>query len=120
LRAAAEVVLQHEAPQVRPYLEAFRKAEEKLDSGAGSTAEIEADPPNCAPGELLFGHAIESVLKGLIVANDPTIPDGTKLTNRLASHKLVDLAAAANATVHGFRSSFHDWAGNEIGCAREL
>jgi hypothetical protein len=118
LRAAAEVVLQREAQQVEPYLEAYRKAEEKLASGQGSTAAIEADPPNYPPGELLFGYAIENVLKGLIVANDSTIPDKTKLANELASHKLVDLAAAAHfqisgdeATVLEALTTLTEWAG---------
>jgi hypothetical protein len=95
LRAAAEVILQHEAQTLAPYLEAYRKAEAQLDNPETSIAEIQADPPNYPPGELLFGYALENVLKGLIVANDAAIPNETALDSKITKHKLIELAADA-------------------------
>ena len=46
LRAAAEVVLQHEAGNVAPYREAYRATQARLDDPKTNTAEIRADPPN--------------------------------------------------------------------------
>lgn len=47
-------------------------------------------------------------------------PHGQKKLSHVAMAKAMRRAGADNATVHGFRSSFRDWAGNETHFPREI
>ncbi len=51
--------------------------------------------------EVLYAYAIENVLKGIIVANNPSIANQNKIDSQLKSHDLVELAGLADVTVHG-------------------
>src|SRR5688572_7898914 len=63
-------------------------------------AEIPARVPNYAPAYVLYAYAIENVLKGLIVANEPALINGDKLDKVLKDHDLRALAKRAGFTVH--------------------
>jgi integrase len=47
-------------------------------------------------------------------------PHGQKKLSHVAMAKAMRRAGAENATVHGFRSAFRDWAGNETHYPREI
>lgn len=47
-------------------------------------------------------------------------PRGAKPLSHVAMAKVIERMAVENATVHGFRSSFRDWAGNETSFPREI
>lgn len=101
LRDAAEIILQGEAKNALSYSQAVENANEELaaDPAVGASAEIRCEPPNYLPGQLLYGFALENVLKGLIIANDPSVANETKLDDEIAKHELVDLAATAKFEV---------------------
>jgi hypothetical protein len=106
LRDAAEVIINAEVVREIPYFLAYDKATQDALSiactGANKSgqAEIRSDPPNYPPAQLLYAYAMENVLKGLIVANDPSVVDENKISKSLKSHALVELSASAGITVH--------------------
>ena len=106
LRDAAEVILQAEVVREIPYFRAHDEATHEAlsiactGSNEAGHAEIKCNPPNYPPAQLLYGYAMENVLKGLIVANDATVVDENIISKRLKSHDLISLAAAAGVTVH--------------------
>ena len=101
LRDAAEIILQGEAENALSYSRAVEKAHEELaaDPAVDASAEIRCEPPNYLPGQLLYGYALENVLKGLIIANNPSVASETELSDQIKKHTLVDLAAAARFQV---------------------
>jgi len=101
LQAAAEIILEREeagAPAYFGALEAARReAVEKSYPSKDKTgvAEVSCEPPNYLPAQLLYAFALENVFKGIMVANDPTLANETKLSSELKSHELDRLAAKA-------------------------
>lgn len=106
LRDAAEAIINAEVVKEVPYFRAHDEATQEAlsiactGSNEAGHAEIKNDPPNYPPAQLLYAHAIENVLKGLIVVNDPTVVNENKFSARLKGHDLVRLAADAGETVH--------------------
>jgi len=106
LRDAAEVVIRREDEFLVPYLRAYDEAVKIAVANAyaegekAGHAEIPCRTPNYPPALVLYAYAIENVLKGLIVANDPSLIDGDKLNAVLRTHELVDLAKRADFVVH--------------------
>lgn len=106
LRDAAEAILQHEVQFEIPYFRAHDEAVQQAlaiactgDNTAGS-AEITCRAPNYPPAQVLYAYALENVLKGLVVANDPGLIDGDKLNRTLQSHDLAALAMTAAFQVY--------------------
>ncbi len=94
--------VQYEVSYFRAYDAAVKEAQaiafaEGNDCGS---AQISARAPNYPPAQLLYAYAIENVLKGIIVANNPRLIGGEKLNNALKSHDLFELAKDATVTVH--------------------
>jgi hypothetical protein len=106
IRDAAEVIIGTEVAKEIPY---FRAHEEAVQialsiactgSNKSGQAEIKCDPPNYPPAQLLYAYAMENLLKGLIVANNPAVVDENKISSQLKSHDLIQLSASAGVTVH--------------------
>lgn len=101
LQAAAETILEREEAGAPAYFSALeaagREAVEKSYSSEDKTgvAEVRCEPPNYLPAQLLYAFALENVFKGMMVANDPTLANETKLNSELKSHELDGLAAKA-------------------------
>lgn len=106
LRDAAEVIINAEVVREIPYFRAYDEATQEAlsiactDSNELGHSEIKSDPPNYPPAQLLYAYAMENVLKGLIVVNDPAIVDENKISTQLKSHDLIDLSTSAGVTVH--------------------
>jgi len=100
LRDAAEAIFTSEAPKEAAYLEAYAVAVAEAEKGTG-VAEIQCDPPNYLPGQMLCAFALENALKGLIVASDPSLKDDTKLNQLMRRHDVLALAKDANFAVDG-------------------
>jgi hypothetical protein len=100
LQDAAETIFASEAPKEAAYLAAYAVAVDKAEKGTGS-AEISCDPPNYLPGQMLCAFALENALKGLMVANAPSLMDDTKLNKLIVCHDLLTLAKAANFAIEG-------------------
>jgi hypothetical protein len=119
LRDAAEVIFKSEASREVEYRHAYAVAVDEANKGDGK-ADIQCDPPNYLPGQMLRAFAVENALKGLIVAGDPSLKDGTKLNDLISrnGHDLVDLAKRANfaldyeeVRVLAALSALGEWAG---------
>ena len=93
LREAAEVIFAAEQHREKPYFEAYQEACETARGQTDHSAEIRADPPNYVPAQMLYAFAIENILKGIIVAKDPTKIRSEKIA--FDNHTLAGLAAEA-------------------------
>jgi hypothetical protein len=102
LAAAAELILLNEVAQEVPYFRAREEATQTAlalacaapPEGAGQ-ADIECDPPNYLPAQLLYAFAMENVLKGLAIAKDPSLLSRKELQRQIKSHHLPSLAKLA-------------------------
>jgi len=105
LRDAAEVILRHELQAEVSYSLARKIAEgeaaaARVRDGANfAVADIKATAPNYPPAQVLYAYAIEDVLKGLIVFNQPELIQEHKLDDELKNHDLNELAEKAEVTV---------------------
>jgi hypothetical protein len=106
LREAAEAIIAREDQLLVPYLRAHDAATKEAmviaysQGNDAGHAEINARAPNYPPAQMLYAFAIENVLKGLIVANDPDVINGDKLNAALKDHDLAALAKKAAFDVH--------------------
>jgi hypothetical protein len=124
LRDAAEIIFEREQANEIPYFQAYQVASESAlgiacaaCDGTGS-AEIQCEPPNYLPGQLLCAFAFENALKGLIVANQPSLMGETKINRAVKSHDLIELAKRADFAIGGQEprildalSQIGEWAG---------
>jgi len=66
-------------------------------SGRGDTDHIETAPAQPRAYVLLAALALENVLKGLLIAHDPSLITGGSIPKRLRSHRLTSLAGQVSA-----------------------
>jgi len=101
LMMAAEIILSDQLEREIPYFSAVENANIRaIDAAAKSPdgsggADIEADPPNYLPAQLLYAFAIENALKGLAVARDADLVGASKLNTEIKIHDLLRLAEKA-------------------------
>lgn len=107
LSDAAELIFAGEVHKEVPYFRAHAAATNEalakacaIPNGTGS-AEIQCDPPNYLPGQMLCAFALENALKGLMIAHDPSLAGETKLNRVIKNHDLLGLAEAANFSIGG-------------------
>jgi hypothetical protein len=93
LEAAAEREFSAAVALEPAYAKAYDDASRKLEEGA-KQAEIEAETPSYLPGFLLYGYAVENLLKGLIAANTPEIASEIE-SSAFKGHVSPELAARA-------------------------
>lgn len=93
LARAAELILREEEEVGAQYLSACDVAADELGG------DIKAPRPNYVPAQLLYGFAIENLLKGLRVAQNPELASIDKLAGELNKHELDGLASAADPTL---------------------
>jgi hypothetical protein len=116
LMRAAEIVFRDQTDAADEYEKALDEASYDVESTG--MAEIKADSPVFRPAELLYGFAIENLLKGLIVADNPGLISQTELDKGLRTHDLIKLAARAKIAltddetrVATILSLMNEWAG---------
>jgi hypothetical protein len=95
LRDAAEVIFENEGSREAEYREACAVAVAEAKKSDG-IAQIQCDPPNYLPGQMLYAFAVENALKGLMVVGDPSLKGDTKLLISGLDHGLVGLANETN------------------------
>ncbi|WP_234686099.1 hypothetical protein [Bradyrhizobium monzae] len=106
LRDGAEAILVQEQAFEIEYLRAHEAATKEAmaiaysEGNEAGIADIEARVPNYPAAQLLYGYALENLLKGIRVARDPSLITSGKLNGKLKSHDLVELAKAASFTLH--------------------
>jgi hypothetical protein len=106
LREGAEAILTHEQAFEVPYFQAHSAAVQEAmaiaysEGNDSGVADIGARAPNYPAAQLLYGYALENLLKGIWIAKDPSLISTRKLNRKLASHDLVKLAKQAGFVLH--------------------
>jgi hypothetical protein len=124
LRDAAEVILRDQQAREAPYFQAADEAGMEALSNAilaqdgTATVEIKNEPPNYLPAQLLYAFAIENILKGILSVKNPGWANETRISRKLQTHQLADLAGEAGVQlavqeipVADALSHIADWAG---------
>jgi hypothetical protein len=124
LAAAAELIMSDQVCLEVAYFRAYENAQREALSLAcasadeAGSADIECEAPNYLPAQLLFAFAIENVLKGLIIAKNPSLTGEREISSEIKSHDLVKLAGRASVEVYPQETSVLDalseiawWAG---------
>ncbi len=106
LRDGAEAILTHEQAFEVAYLRAHDAATQEAlaiaysEGNDSGMADIEARVPNYPAAQLLYGYALENLLKGIWIAKDLSLISSGKLNHKLASHDLDKLAKQAEFVLH--------------------
>jgi hypothetical protein len=90
LKRAALILYQADLPDLRLYDEAYKVALAEI--GDEGKAPVRHPHPDMLPAFGLFGSALESIFKGLMVCKDRDLIGAHKLSPSLKSHDLVQLA----------------------------
>lgn len=97
LKRAALILYRADLPDLRLYDEAYKVALAEI--GEEGKAPVRYPHPDMLPAFSLFGSALESIFKGLMVCKNPDLIGAHKLSPSLKSHDLVQLAKDAEFAV---------------------
>ena len=97
LRAMANALYGKALPDLRLYEKARKVALKELKHRR--VVPVKAVVPDILPAIALYGAALENAFKGLMVSKDPALIGAHKLSEKLKSHKLVELARAAGISL---------------------
>jgi hypothetical protein len=97
LRAMANALYSKALPGLHRYEKARNVALKELRHR--SIVPIKAVEPDILPAIALYGAALENAFKGLMVSKDPTLIGARKVSPKLRSHKLVELARDAGISL---------------------
>jgi hypothetical protein len=78
LKRAALILYQADLPELRLYDAAYKKALEEI--GEEGKAPVRHPHPDMLPAFSLFGSALESIFKGLMVSKDPGLIGAHRLS----------------------------------------
>ncbi len=107
LKRAALILYNADLPDLRLYDHAHRKALEEI--GEEGKAPVRHPHPDMLPAFSLFGSALENLLKGVMVHNDPGLIGADKLSQSLKSHDLLELAKDAGVTFSAPETKLLAW-----------
>jgi hypothetical protein len=124
LRHAAEIILVDQTSREIAYFQAVDVAGKEAVGLAiaapdgKATVEIKEPAPNYLPGQLLYAFALENLLKAILCFKNPGWMNESKLSKKLKTHRLADLAREADievfpqetSVVNGL-SDIADWVG---------
>jgi hypothetical protein len=101
LSAAAEIIFCDQAAKEPAYAAAADSATQEAKAAAQAAADgtghadIKCEEPNYVPGQMLYAFAIENALKGLAFVKHPNYANQSRLSRKLSTHNLTELAAEA-------------------------
>jgi hypothetical protein len=98
LKRAALILYLADLPDLRLYDKAYKKALKQI--GAEGRALIRHQHPDMLPAFSMFGSALESLFKSLMVSKNPSLIGAHKLSPSLKSHDLVQLARHAGVKLN--------------------
>jgi hypothetical protein len=107
LKRAALILYQADLPDLRLYDAAYKTALAEI--GEEGRAPVRHPHPDMLPAFSLFGSALESVFKGLMVSKNPGLIGADKLSPSLKSHDLVQLANDAGLPLSESETSLLAW-----------
>jgi len=94
---AADILLRSQEPVDDAHFKAWEIAQ--AEAAVKGMAEINAPEPNYKSAETIIAYALENLLKGLIIAKEPSLISEKKLAKALDSHDLRKLAAVATISL---------------------
>lgn len=97
LRAMANALYGKALPDLRLYEKARKVALKALKHRRVVT--VKAVEPDILPAIALYGAALENAFKALMVSKNPALIGAHKLSGKLKSHNLVELARAAGISL---------------------
>jgi hypothetical protein len=97
LRAQARVLYANARSDLRRFEKALKAAHRELRKRP--VVPIEAIEPDIMAAVALYGTALENVFKALIISNNRSLIGAHKLSAKVKSHNLVELAKAAGIAV---------------------
>jgi hypothetical protein len=95
-------------PDLRKFEKARGTAMQRLLKGE-HVAPVEHIQPDLLPTFSLFGSALENAFKGVILSKEPSLISETRLSSKLKTHKLVELAKAARIALSARESRVLEW-----------
>ncbi|MEH2480207.1 hypothetical protein V1282_003564 [Nitrobacteraceae bacterium AZCC 2146] len=93
LKRASQILLDADLPELRLYDQAYKTALKEI--GKEGKALVRHAHPDLLPAFSMFGSALESLFKAVMVNNDPGLVGADRLAQDLKSHDLVRLAKDA-------------------------
>jgi hypothetical protein len=107
LKRAALILYRADLPDLRLYDKAYKKAEKEV--GQEGKALIRHRHPDMLPAFSMFGSALESLFKGLMVSKSPGLIGAHKLSPSLKSHDLVQLSKDAGVKLNAPETRLLGW-----------
>jgi hypothetical protein len=107
LKRAALILYRADLPDLRLYDKAYKKAEKEV--GQEGKALIRHRHPDMLPAFSMFGSALESLFKGLMVGKSPGLIGAHKLSPSLKSHDLVQLSKDAGVKLNAPETRLLAW-----------
>lgn len=80
------------------YDQAVKRATSALDRPGRNVAAIRARQPDPQPVYVLYGFALENLLKGLLIARDPSLISDHRLSKDITGHDLINLLTRASVS----------------------
>lgn len=105
LRRSALVLYRAALPELRLYEKARRVALKELRR----RSVVRHEHPDVLPAFSLYGSALESVFKGIMVSKDPALISADNLSEKLKSHDLVRLARDASIRLSDHEQHVLKW-----------
>lgn len=105
LQHAAELILVDQMSREIPYFQAVDVASREAIGMAiaaadgKATVEIKEPSPNYLPAQLLYAFALENLLKAILCSKNPGWMNENRISKRLNTHRLADLAHEAGIQV---------------------
>jgi hypothetical protein len=107
LRRAALVLYRANLPELRLYEKARRATLKELE--LRPVAPVRHPHPDVLPAFSLFGSALESIFKGVMVCNKPDLISAKHLSAKLKNHKRLELARNAQVTLSAQETAVLAW-----------
>lgn len=109
LRRSARALYKSLLPGLRRHEQAVRRANRLLDEEARKVVAVRAHCPDARPVYMLYGFALENLLKGLLIARNPHLIGKQSLSKIIKRHGLRALLADAHITTNSTENDVLRW-----------
>jgi hypothetical protein len=107
LRRAGLQIYRAALPHLRKFEKARRAALKELETK--EVVPIRCEEPDVFPVFALYGAALENIFKALMISKDDTLIGSHKLSSKLKSHKLIELATNAGMSLVAEEKELLHW-----------
>jgi hypothetical protein len=109
LRRSARALYKALLPGLRRHEQAAKRAKRVLDQGVRQVVAIRSHSPDVRPVYMLYGFALENLLKGLLIARTPHLISERSLSKRIVGHNLRALLRNAGISVNAEEEEALRW-----------